>query len=471
LERRAHRFRLLEQTEAAVLAIHALHTNGDELITLLLTHLSAMLGHAGVSIWTVGHGEAQPVRVLNWPDGLMPAGSAEFTVLRSPLAYDRFGQDAFLAAALPAAKTKSPALQRALDSLTKHAAIALEHLDLDADCLSRAAKLEMLNAIGQKFTANLSPQDLYVAIYAEVRKVMIADVFFVALYDDINQEVDLAYIFENGHQLPPLKFPLNDGPTSRVISTNSPLLFNTETFPASSLTRFGNKTKHAQSLMMVPISSKDKVLGALSVQSFTPNAHNEDDLNVLSTIASQAAIAIENANLYEKTCRLAETDGLTGLMNRRTFVETLDREISLAQELSRPLSVVMIDSDSLKQINTQYGYHAGDEHLCNLARIIKSCVRLEDTVARYGGDEFTLLLPDTETAGATAIAKRIIERVNLSVHTIDGVALHVTVSGGVAEFPHHGTNRSELLLAVDRATHSAKRAGKNRLFVVGHESN
>lgn len=470
MERRAHRFRLLEQTEAAVLAIHALHTSGDELITLLLTHLSDMHAHSGVGIWTAEHGEARPVRLLHWPEGLMPTGSTRYTVLRAPLAYDRFGRDAFLASALPVAKTKSRALQRALDSLAKHAAIALEHLDLDTACLSRAAKLEMLNAIGHKFTAKLSPQDLYSAIYSEVRKVMVADVFFVALYDEWSREVDLAYIFENGHQLPPIKFVLNDGPTSRVIATNSPLLFNIDTFPINTLTRFGSTAKRTQSLMMVPISSKDKVLGALSVQSFTRDAHNEDDLNVLSTIASQAAIAIENATLYEKTCRLAATDGLTGLMNRRTFVETLDREMAAAQEYSRPLSLVMIDSDSLKQINEQYGYHAGDEHLCNLAGIIKSCVRLEDTVSRYGGDEFTLLLPDTETAEATAIAKRIIERVRLSVHTIAGSKVHVTVSGGVAEFPRHGTNRADLLLTVDRATHSAKRAGKNRLFVVGHEA-
>jgi len=460
----------MEQTEAAVLAMHALHTNRDELITLLLTHLSAMHDHAGVGIWSAEHGETHPVHLRNWPEGLMPTGSSLYTVLKASLPYERFGRDAFLASALPATKAKSWALQRALNSLAKHAAIALEHLDLDTACLSRAAKLEMLNAIGQKFTAKLSPQDLYSAIYSEVRKVMVADVFFVALYDDSSREVDLAYIFENGHQLPPIRFTLNDGPTSRVIATNSPLLFNIDTFPANTLTRFGSTAKRTQSLMMVPISSRDKVLGALSVQSFTRNAHNEDDLNVLSTIASQAAIAIENATLYEKTCRLAATDALTGLMNRRTFVETLDRELSLAQEHSRPLSLVMIDSDSLKQINEQYGYHAGDEHLCNLASIIKSCVRFEDTVARYGGDEFTLLLPDTETAEATAIAKRIIERVHLSVHSMAGNKVHVTASGGIAEFPHHGANRADLLLAVDRATHSAKRAGKNRLFVVGHEA-
>ena len=470
MERRARRFRLMEQTEAAVLAMHALHTNRDELITLLLTHLSAMHDHAGVGIWSAEHGETHPVHLRNWPEGLMPTGSSLYTVLKASLPYERFGRDAFLASALPATKAKSWALQRALNSLAKHAAIALEHLDLDTACLSRAAKLEMLNAIGQKFTAKLSPQDLYSAIYSEVRKVMVADVFFVALYDDSSREVDLAYIFENGHQLPPIRFTLNDGPTSRVIATNSPLLFNIDTFPANTLTRFGSTAKRTQSLMMVPISSRDKVLGALSVQSFTRNAHNEDDLNVLSTIASQAAIAIENATLYEKTCRLAATDALTGLMNRRTFVETLDRELSLAQEHSRPLSLVMIDSDSLKQINEQYGYHAGDEHLCNLASIIKSCVRFEDTVARYGGDEFTLLLPDTETAEATAIAKRIIERVHLSVHSMAGNKVHVTASGGIAEFPHHGANRADLLLAVDRATHSAKRAGKNRLFVVGHEA-
>lgn len=472
LERRAHRLRIMEQTEAAVLAIHAVHTTVDDLITVLLTHLCTLHRATGVGIWATENGVAQPVRLVDWPEGLDPLGQLVvpgenhgYTVLTAPLPYHRFGQDAFLASALPAFKSTSLAKQRALESLAKHAATALEHLDLDMACMQRASKLELLHHVGQQFTSNLSPEALYSSIYQEVRKVMVADVFFVALYDDSSQEVELAYVFENGHQLPPLKFALNDGPTSRVIATNSPLLFNIDAFPLHTLTRFGNTSRRTQSLMMVPIALRGRVLGAISVQSFTRNAHNEDDLNVLSAIASQAAIAIENAHLFAEARRMASTDALTGLLNRRSFVAKLDAEIAAAQAEERSLALVMIDSDSLKQINEQFGYHAGDEHLCNLAKIIQFSVRQEDTVSRYGGDEFMLLLPDATSEEATTIANRIILQVHRTIHTFSGGTVNVTISAGVAEYPRHAKNRADLLLATDRATNCAKRMGKNRAHI------
>ena len=179
-------------------------------------------------------------------------------------------------------------------------------------------------------------------------------------------------------------------------------------------------------------------------------------------LASQAAIALENARLHEVVREQALTDELTGLVNRRRFVEALEDEIARAGRLDVPLSVLFADLDDFKRINDRFGHPAGDEALRAFAELLRGELRGIDTAARMGGEEFAVLLPGTELDGALAVAERIRVRVEgqaLMRETVGGAGL--TTSIGVVQY-RSGTT-TELLRRADDALYQAKEQGKNRV--------
>jgi diguanylate cyclase (GGDEF)-like protein len=180
-------------------------------------------------------------------------------------------------------------------------------------------------------------------------------------------------------------------------------------------------------------------------------------------LASQAAIALENARLHHAVQRQAITDELTGLVNRRRFFEALETEVARAFELGRPLSLVLADLDKFKRVNDRLGHPGGDEVLKKFAQLIQDHVRDVDVAGRLGGEEFALLLPETDLEGATAGAERL--RRSLGGHSMTlstGEKLSVTASFGVAQL-EVGQSGDELLRRCDLALYRAKADGRNRV--------
>ena len=189
----------------------------------------------------------------------------------------------------------------------------------------------------------------------------------------------------------------------------------------------------------------------------------KDTRTLAEWLASQASVALDNARLHDIVQRQAITDDLTGLVNRRRFIEALDAEIERARQFGSALTIVLADLDNFKQVNDEFGHHGGDVVLRAFADLIRSHVRDVDVSGRIGGEEFAILLPDTDAGGAARVAERMRRSLNeVAIPLSDGAAIHVAASFGVAEL---GPDQSgdDLLRAADAALYRAKDAGKNRV--------
>ena len=167
---------------------------------------------------------------------------------------------------------------------------------------------------------------------------------------------------------------------------------------------------------------------------------------------------------FEEIFKQARRDFLTGLYNRQEFEESIRREIARAKRYNRKVSLLFLDLDSFKKLNDQYGHLAGDKALQYLAGLISKNKRTEDIVARYGGDEFVMLLPDTSKDDALRFAERFREMVERREFTVNSYSLPVTISGGVSTSPDDAQDAVKLIQCADHALHVAKRQGKNLIF-------
>lgn len=231
-----------------------------------------------------------------------------------------------------------------------------------------------------------------------------------------------------------------------------------------------NKTIHKGSYLGLPlIGHQSQVIGILNVYKQHPEALSESEMGFYAGIAEHASMAIENAWLYERTQELSHRDDLTGLFNRRYFFEMAHKEIKRAQRYGRNVSLIMLDLDHFKRFNDRFGHLEGDCALRQVADILNSLARHADIVARYGGDEFLMLLPETEKAGSKILAERIRNR--LMSHAFipregkagngDGSTLTITI--GMGTYPEDALSCDELIEFADMALYAGKARGRNRV--------
>jgi diguanylate cyclase (GGDEF)-like protein len=214
------------------------------------------------------------------------------------------------------------------------------------------------------------------------------------------------------------------------------------------------------SYCIAPLLARDVVRGMLYADDPPGNEITENQLRVLLDFAAQAAIAVENARLYEEarrlleeTQRLANTDSLTGIPNRRALTELLDRELHTSERYDTPFAFVILDLDDLKKINDSGGHSLGDLALKRFAQVLKKNARKGDIIARYAGDEFVLIMAQSDREQTI----RGIDRI-MSALRRNGLASSI----GVAMFPTDGTDGQTLFFSADEALYQAKQAGKNQ---------
>jgi len=212
---------------------------------------------------------------------------------------------------------------------------------------------------------------------------------------------------------------------------------------------------------VVPLIYQGNLIGLLLVRSDDMSrVWADNELLLLHTVADQLAVAVNQAHLFAQMQQQALTDGLTGCYNRRSFELQLERDLHLATRIRQPLSLIMLDLDNFKHINDQAGHDAGDVALCLLADNLRAELRAVDTAARFGGDEFVIILPQASTEGAMLVAERLRKRIEQM--DVPGFG-QVTCSFGVATFPNHASSRDSLVVAADRALYDSKDGGRNRV--------
>jgi diguanylate cyclase (GGDEF)-like protein len=213
----------------------------------------------------------------------------------------------------------------------------------------------------------------------------------------------------------------------------------------------------------VPLIYNGLFVGLLLVHSCdSSRVWVENELLLLHTVADQLAVAVNQAHMFAQMEQRALTDGLTGCCNRRSFEMQLEKDLHLATRMRQPLSLIMLDLDNFKDINDQAGHETGDIALRMLADCLRAELRAVDTAARFGGDEFAVILPQANTEGALIVAERLRSRVEQT--EVPGFG-RISGSFGLATFPTHASSRDTLVVAADRALYQSKHSGRNQVNV------
>jgi diguanylate cyclase (GGDEF)-like protein len=225
--------------------------------------------------------------------------------------------------------------------------------------------------------------------------------------------------------------------------------------------------KSIKSEAAIPLKIRGEIIGVLDIESNKLNAFTERDLRLFSVFASQAAVAIENARLFDETQALSLTDALTKIANRRHFDLVLESEIKKARGYSRPLSLAMIDLDDFKKFNDRYGHPVGDKMLIHIARSLKNNLRETDFVARYGGEEFIIIFPETSNTTAFRVVERIRSAVRNKPLYLKNIGKKtITISIGLATYPESAEDANVLVHNADKALYRAKHLGKDRVETI-----
>jgi diguanylate cyclase (GGDEF)-like protein len=217
----------------------------------------------------------------------------------------------------------------------------------------------------------------------------------------------------------------------------------------------------------VPLRSRGKTLGVLEMMNKRgDDGFTEADLETTYMFAEMVGIALENAFTFQKIKMLSLVDDLTQLYNSRYLHQALDVEITRAKRYNYPVTVVFLDLDGFKSVNDRYGHLVGSQTLTVVGQILKRLVRNVDIIARYGGDEFTIILPNTDLQASTLVAERLRKSVERhDYRKTPGYDFKLSASFGLAGFPKHGDNPDLLIQKADQAMYKVKETTKNGIAI------
>ncbi len=330
---------------------------------------------------------------------------------------------------------------------------------------SQVKRLETINQVSRKITSALEIDQVLALVSAAVQEAIRADTYFVGLVQGDHLRLELFY--DEGEYFPPKELPIEGGLAGWVLEHRQPLLIRdlpNEVVKLGVEMRLIGKPKASLSWMGTPMIAGHHVIGLMAMASYQRNAFNEADLELLENMAHQAALVIDNAIHHAEVKKQAQLDSLTQVYNHGNllaYLEQYGREALLNQT---PLSLIMLDVDYFKHYNDQYGHLVGDQALTQVVAAVRENVRSTDIVGRWGGEEFAILLPETDGKRAMHVAERIRQALQtLTLVTPKGEHVPApTVSQGIAMLAEVGSP-DELVDLADQRLYIAKERGRNQI--------
>ncbi len=355
-----------------------------------------------------------------------------------------------------------------LGALAGQAAVAIDNAQLFVESQRKMRQLSALNEIGRLVTSTIEIDRLLELIYGEVQRILRADSYYVALFDSTEQALMMEICVDGGERFPRVRIPPDQGFANIVLQRRAPLLIRDleREHAALPLPRFPiGQPRLPQSWLGVPMITSTHPLGVLAVASYEKEAFDESDCEVLQNIASQAAIAVDNARHHAQVEEQARRDSLTQALNHGTVLVELRQAVEQAARLGAPLSLIMLDIDHFTAYNDRYGHLSGDAILRGMMTVIRQNIRANDLVGRWGGEEFVIVLTSTGPEGARAAAGRIRQTLaEMRLQDDNGRPIPVpTVSQGIAALPEGGGEPVGLIDLADRRLYIAKARGRDQV--------
>jgi len=456
--------------------VHVLAADGETLEAVAFSHHSGEYADEtadtlrlrvgeGITGWVVATGQGVIVPDASRHPRAVPVPGTpliEEQMLLVPLRYEGMARGAIVLSRLGTGTFSEDDL-RLVQVLADQAAVALENA---RSLASRDRLVQDLEALLEISRAGSTEHD-EAALAGLVAEILVrtsgADACVVSRWDDSSAELEMLSwkgrldCGQAGLRGDLARFPL----TRRVLLEGQSQLVHGDRAGAAAAESAMLRRVGATQVLLLPLTASGRTIGILELYLATDErTFTEQETAVYATMAGQAAVALQNVQLLRHLRAAADVDQVTGVNNHRYLQERLTQEVARSARSRSPLSVLMIDLDGFKAINDVHGHADGDRVLRNVAAGLRLAVRANDIVARYGGDEFVVLMPDTDLPAAQLVAERVVAGVRGQRHQLaDGTEGSVACSAGLALYPDDGRTATRLLRTADAAMYRVKRAG------------
>lgn len=332
-------------------------------------------------------------------------------------------------------------------------AVALENALLFGEAQLRAQHLAVLNHISTRAISSQNAEEMLPEIVSEIQRNFQFEYIGIGILDYTTKDLEIKAEAGGTNHLAGSRVPLGEGLMGRVARSGEFTLAQGDHFEAGLL-------PESKSVLCIPLVYGETLLGVVNIESTRESAFSMQDVLLLRTLGDLLSTALHNAFIFQKMQHQSITDALTGLKTRRFFLEALSQEWKRASRSGRPFSVVLVDLDKFKEVNDTQGHLEGDLVLARVGRLLEQKCRHSNVVARYGGDEFVILMPETGVEQALTLS----ERLRLWMATDPMLSeRQVTGSFGVASFPLHGSSTEDIIRVADAGMYVSKHAGGNRV--------